>query len=771
MRTKTSEQNHQKRSRQTSDSKPSTSPNPNSPDSNRSKQRKVKNEEEVVDEDEWVEKEPSRQADLDSLNSLKGDQRSDRNDKNQSSEIEPSKDDDEGDRFFNSLGTQLRGQAIRDSKIQHNLAQEEKKRFSSSIKRLGAGDPNYRPDDDSPTIFQKPTPGGPGYQWRLIKLKRTYETAAEENRPVKEVAAERYGSLEEWEDAIEERKLVEEQQQTKRFGSTAGSERNTPRKTQKESYGSKYLFNNEDSYSSRPGSSSGFRRPTSNVSTPDGGAKRKDGGSNTKPITRMDQLKNESGSLPASPSASTPSTPIPSVINPLASQASGLTKPSHNTSASLLNKLQARLMKAKLMDPSAVPELEKQYQDALEAQKSTNTSQVEMVPLIDGRGRMYDVGSGNHQSEEEQHLKPGNRKSKSAKFETRDPKTGDLVRLNEDDDKLSLDDLVRQEKFKGKSLDQKNMDFEMAKRIMGDQKFENNLDYIDDNADRLAKKSMKNDSAKRLFAINDYARTKKSLENCKLCFDDNGSAPDDQPIISIGTKVYLSCPHFEELVEGHCWIVPIQHSLCSLEADEDVWDEIKNYMKCLMRMFLEQKDSGVLFYETVLSFKHQRHTYIEAVPVPWDLFSDAPAYFKESIMSSESEWSQSKKLIDFSTRPGGFRRSMVPNLPYFMVQWDYKGEKGLGHVIEGNEESSGRQSKGKNEERDESSIIDEGGGGSQFPRYFAAEIIGNILEVEPRLWRRPKRLPSKLNRSRVNHFLDNVGYRKYDWTQTIITFS
>jgi hypothetical protein len=25
----------------------------------------------------------------------------------------------------------------------------------------------------------------------------------------------------------------------------------------------------------------------------------------------------------------------------------------------------------------------------------------------------------------------------------------------------------------------------------------------------------------------------------------------------------------------------------------------------------------------------------------------------------------------------------VPNLPYFMVQFDYKGEKGYGHVIEG----------------------------------------------------------------------------------------
>ena len=75
---------------------------------------------------------------------------------------------------------------------------------------------------------------------------------------------------------------------------------------------------------------------------------------------------------------------------------------------------------------------------------------------------------------------------------------------------------------------------------------------------------------------------------------------------------------------------------------------------------------------------------------------------------SETEWSQHKKLIDFSVRPGGFRRAMVPNLPYFMVQFDYKGEKGYGHVIEGTSEASG------NGDED----VDEGEkGGGAFPRW------------------------------------------------------
>lgn len=111
-------------------------------------------------------------------------------------------------------------------------------------------------------------------------------------------------------------------------------------------------------------------------------------------------------------------------------------------------------------------------------------------------------------------------------------------------------------------------------------------------------------------------------------------------------------------------------------------------MKCLMRMFAKE-NKGVLFYETILSFRQQRHTYIEAVPVPFDQFQDCPAYFRESILASESEWSQHKKLIDFSARPGGFRRSLVSHVPYFAVMWDYKGEKGYGHVIEGEAENAG----------------------------------------------------------------------------------
>lgn len=50
-------------------------------------------------------------------------------------------------------------------------------------------------------------------------------------------------------------------------------------------------------------------------------------------------------------------------------------------------------------------------------------------------------------------------------------------------------------------------------------------------------------------------------------------------------------------------------------------------------------------------------------------------------------------------------------------------------------------------------------------RYFAAEILGNQLDVEPRKWWRPRRMDVKGNKGRVAKF--NAAYSKYDWTHLI----
>lgn len=98
-------------------------------------------------------------------------------------------------------------------------------------------------------------------------------------------------------------------------------------------------------------------------------------------------------------------------------------------------------------------------------------------------------------------------------FQSHDPKTGDVIRTTADDDQLSLSDLVRQERFAGGSSSQKDMDYDVANRIATDAKFNTDLDYQDENAERLARRKMKSESMKRQFAINGkYDSVKSGVE-------------------------------------------------------------------------------------------------------------------------------------------------------------------------------------------------------------------------------------------------------------------
>ncbi len=44
------------------------------------------------------------------------------------------------------------------------------------------------------------------------------------------------------------------------------------------------------------------------------------------------------------------------------------------------------------------------------------------------------------------------------------------------------------------------------------------------------------------------------------------------------------------------------------------------------------EDKGVVFYETVITLKWQKHSVIECIPVPWEQFDVLPGYFKVRIL-------------------------------------------------------------------------------------------------------------------------------------------
>ena len=252
-----------------------------------------------------------------------------------------------------------------------------------------------------------------------------------------------------------------------------------------------------------------------------------------------------------------------------------------------LNRLQARVLKAKLMDAPDADELQAQYDAALRRsqqgdqgggflEQPGDAEDVQVLPTLDGQGRLYDVGTSTGPDPPDP--APGKkRRRKEAYVETRDKKTGELVRRNADDDTTTLAELVRQERFGGGAADQKNLDAELAGRIATDSAFRDDLDYMDDNVERLARKKLKTDAQKKLFAVNDFARTKRALETCPYCYQDTETTtnPPQVPMVALGTRAYLALTRNAPLVEGHCLIIPLQHHLSSLEGDDDTWEEIR----------------------------------------------------------------------------------------------------------------------------------------------------------------------------------------------------
>jgi hypothetical protein len=145
--------------------------------------------------------------------------------------------------------------------------------------------------------------------------------------------------------------------------------------------------------------------------------------------------------------------------------------------------------------------------------------------------------------------------------------------------------------------------------------------------------------------------------------------------VSIGNQTFLALTVVEPLTPGHCLIVPVEHVKSTLELEDDAWTEMRNFMKCLMRMFHSQGKSCV-FIETVS--QGLQHAFIECIPLDQELKDDAPAYFKEAILAADEEWSQHRKVIDTRTR--GFRHAMSSRMSYFHVWFTLDG--GFGHVIE-----------------------------------------------------------------------------------------
>ncbi|KAJ3393520.1 hypothetical protein HDU84_001650 [Entophlyctis sp. JEL0112] len=528
--------------------------------------------------------------------------------------------------------------------------------------------------------------------WRMMRLKRLQESAKEDGRDIKDVAIERWGSLVELNQLLEERDFLDGRNQgsqpSRVDNATTVDHAPRSRDPSKPFDGS---YNRSVATTEKFKSSSDFKRPQLNEDR------------NLDLFSR--NIPNDATgtrySAKNSDTAVSHSIPLASTGGAVTDYPSGSSSVSDVMSLADLNKLNARILRNSMMGKND-PELVNQYEREkarYEASKSSESSvslesRTVVVPTVDSRGRLQEVGDGS-----QSHRLLGNSKRKREDLKATHDATGQrLLYPGDTHSGLSVNEMLLQEKMGTAG----SYDSEIANRITRDATYREDLDYMDERAEDLAKKPLISDFAKRQNAINDYKRANTALEKCMYCIQESTGVPKST-VLATATRTYLALPNTVEMVPYHCQIVPIAHTLTSLELDDDDWTEVRNFMKCLIQMNWERAH-GCIFME------------------------------QEALMASEEEWSQHKKIID--TSKNGFRKSLVKNMPYFHV-W-FEPNKGYGHVIEDSE---------------------------AWPEWFGRETLGSMMELSPDKWRKPKRASPENIASRKSMF--KSAFQKYDWTKAL----
>ena len=386
-----------------------------------------------------------------------------------------------------------------------------------------------------------------------------------------------------------------------------------------------------------------------------------------------------------------------------------------------LNRLRAQMMKAKLRKAPNAAVLEKEYELAAASFAAAPAESANIVlnamhsrQLAGTRGEVKSV----------------------------DNKRGRERGTVEANDDMTIEDMVREERRT--RLQAGGESSRMAERIAKDGKFDDNLEYMNDNAEKLAKRVHKSEVNLKNTAVSEFQKLNRVLENCPLCHHEDTNKPPLAPVISLATRTYLTLPTLPEVSPGGAIIVPTAHRKNLLECDDDEWEELRNFMKSLTRMYHDQ-GQAVLFYENAVAPHRHLHAAMNVIPIPYDEGATAPAYFKEAFLTSDEEWSQHRKIIDtqaIADRGQGrmaFRNSIAQQMPYFHVWFNLDG--GMGHVVE----DQGRWPKGD---------------------LFAREIVGGIVGAEGWVvkkqgrWRREGGDEERIEKWKR-------GWRKFDWTRVL----
>ncbi|CEM08538.1 unnamed protein product [Vitrella brassicaformis CCMP3155] len=312
------------------------------------------------------------------------------------------------------------------------------------------------------------------------------------------------------------------------------------------------------------------------------------------------------------------------------------------------------------------------------------------------------------------------------------------------DDAVSLEQLLRREKVEGVQ----DYDANYAGYIVRKGKRFKELHEDEDESYALGRYESREKVAdprkkahkERQRLVRDKQRLQKKSADCSFCMESDKFAGRLDCLISQSFKVYLCFQSFSQAsFDPHLFIAPIPHVGSVTNLDEDVYDELRNYQKCLVRYF-DARNQAPIFIETVRFFVSPEkammgggpHTIVEVVAVPADRLQEAKTYFSKAFGESGSEWSQNKKIVPTSGKTG-VRGRIPKNFPYVHV--DFSLTEGLGHVIEDTEE---------------------------FPRNFARDVLLGMLEMTS--MDKPF-VDKKSFYAAVKAFKE--GFQPFDWTAAL----
>lgn len=200
------------------------------------------------------------------------------------------------------------------------------------------------------------------------------------------------------------------------------------------------------------------------------------------------------------------------------------------------------------------------------------------------------------------------------------------------------------------------------------------------------------------------------------------------------------------LAPAHCVLEPIGQTASLTDATEEVADEVRNFQKCLIRLFdahgqhaifLEQHRAAnrILGGIALGGTSGGSSMHIECVPLTARDGEAAPAFFRKAINESGEEWSQHRKLYETK---GCVRGAIPPGFSYFTVGFGI--HSGYATVVEDD---------------------------NTWPADFGRDVLEGVLEHDDAGIPLARRAKEPFDRLQKRVLALTKAFAPYDWTKEL----